>query len=65
MTLFPLTTLRDKLFHLLSIRNTIVLVQFHELERLKLSNRLSNHRDYIEYLYDHYVLLKKSKTYLN
>lgn len=43
----------------------LVLVQQHELERLRnLKNKLK-HTDYITNLYDHYIVKQLPKTYIN
>lgn len=46
----------------------MVLVQQHEIDRLKLKNRkkLNDHEyQYVEQLYDHYITKNLPKTYLN
>ena len=58
-------TTRDKLKELMKIRHSLVLVQYHELERIRLSNRAENHENYINGLYKHYIIEGKPKTYLN
>lgn len=56
----------DKLRILLKNRSKLVLVQQHELERIQSSNRRrEKHNEYVEYLYQHYIVDKKQKTYLN
>jgi len=57
-------TLQDKIRTLLEQPYKLVLVQRHELERLRLNNKRSAHAAYIDYLYYHYIVNKKPKTYL-
>lgn len=57
-------TLQDKIRKLLEKPYKLVLVQQHELERLRLNNKRSVNANYINYLYKHYILEKKEKTYL-
>lgn len=58
-----LTTL-DKIKRLLEQPYKLVLVQRHELERLRLNKSRSKHEGYINYLYDHYIVNKLPKTYM-
>lgn len=57
-------TLLDKIKALLEQPYKLVLVQQHELERLRLHNSRSSHSGYIENLYKHYIIEGKPKTYL-
>jgi hypothetical protein len=57
-------TLLDKVKMLLRQPYKLVLVQRHELERLRLHNSRSKQSEYIESLYKHYIIEKKPKTYL-
>lgn len=60
-------SVKDKLKQLLSMADKLVLVQVHELERIKAAEH--KHRGkmnyYIENLYVHYVERGLSKTYMN
>lgn len=57
-------TLLDKIKRLLEQPYKLVLVQKHELERLRINNSRSKHEAYINRLYDHYIINKLPKTYL-
>jgi hypothetical protein len=57
-------TLLDKVKILLRQPYKLVLVQQHELERLRLHHSRSKQSEYIESLYKHYIIEKKPKTYL-
>lgn len=58
-------TLNDKIISLMSIKHKLVLVQQHELERLKVDKHKSKHANYINDLYNHYIVNNGSKTYIN
>jgi hypothetical protein len=60
----PIMTLPDKVKELLKIGDKLVLVQKHELERLKDDTHKDRHADYINQLYDHYIVKKLPKTFL-
>lgn len=57
-------TLLDKIKKLLEQPYKLVLVQQHELERLRVHKKRSTHSTYIENLYKHYIIEGKKKTYL-
>jgi hypothetical protein len=57
-------TLLDKVKALLEQPYKLVLVQQHELERLRSKENRSQYSDYIERLYTHYIVKKLGKTYL-
>lgn len=57
-------TLLDKIKRLLEKPYKLVLVQRHELERLRLSKNRAKHEAYIDQLYEHYIINKLPKTYL-
>ncbi|WP_439132411.1 hypothetical protein [Polaribacter sp.] len=57
-------TLQHKIRKLLEQPYKLVLVQKHELERLKNNAKRSNQSSYIEKLYKHYIIEGKPKTYL-
>lgn len=61
----PKVTLNDKLNDLLKQRSKLVLVQAHELERIKMKGRFYRFEKYIDDLYTHYIVKKLPKTYLN
>lgn len=54
----------DKLTALLKIGYKLVLVQFHELERIKVMKNRTDYTGYIGELYQHYIVEGKPKTYL-
>lgn len=55
----------NKLKELLRIKTSLVLVQQHELELMNKRRKLSsNQSQYVENLYEHYIVNKKPKTYL-
>ncbi len=56
-------SVNDKLNLLMKDPNRLVLVQFHELERIKIITDKHPYAGYIESLYRHYIVLKKGKTY--
>jgi len=60
----PSLTINDKLKQLLTIRHKLVLVQEHELERVKRERHKDRYAEYIEQLYIHYVINGLPKTYL-
>lgn len=60
----PVLSLKDKLKALLKIGHKLVLVQKHELERLKLLKHPDRYGVYIEELYTHYIVNNLPKTYL-
>lgn len=57
-------TMLDKIKVLLSQPYKLVLVQQHELERLRSNKTRSSHAKYIEDLYYHYIVKGLPKTYL-
>lgn len=57
-------TIQDKIKRLLEQPYKLVLVQRHELERLRLNKNRAKHEAYIDQLYNHYIINKLSKTYL-
>lgn len=57
-------TLQDKIKKLLEQPYKLVLVQRHELERLRTNNKRSANQEYINQLYKHYIIEGKPKTYL-
>lgn len=59
----PELSILDKIKMLLSQPYKLVLVQQHELERLKLNNNRIKHLKYVNDLFEHYVLNKGKKTY--
>jgi hypothetical protein len=61
----PKITINDKLKELLKQRSKLVLVQAHELERIKMKGRFYRFEKYIDDLYTHYIVKKLPKTYLN
>jgi len=60
----PQPSLNDKIMDLLKIKSKLVLVQVHELERIKLSTHKDRYVEYINLLYKHYIIDGLSKTYL-
>ena len=60
----PSLTLNDKLKELIRIGYKLVLVQLHELERIRLSKHKDRYSDYIEMLYNHYIVLGLPKMYI-
>lgn len=62
----PILSLQDKIKELLKLgQHKLVLVQYHELERLKTMKHKDNHVKYINYLYNHYIVEGLPKTYIN
>lgn len=59
----PMSVL-DKIKELLLIRDKLVLVQLHEVERIKEMHNPHRLSPYIEMLYKHYVTEGKPKLYL-
>lgn len=58
-------TVEDKLKALLRVPYKLVLVQLHELEKLRNRNKKNDYDiRFIEYLYLHYIVEGKGKTYL-
>lgn len=57
-------TLNDKLKELIKIGYKLVLVQLHELERIRLSKHKDRYSNYIEMLYNHYITLGLPKMYI-
>lgn len=53
----------DMIKSLLEKPYKLVLVQQHELERLRTKEHRSQHFGYIESLYKHYIIKKLPKTY--
>jgi hypothetical protein len=60
----PLPSLNDKVKALFEIRFKLVLCQQHEVERLKAKNKKEKFAEYIDNLYDHYIIKQLPKTYL-
>jgi len=63
----PQLSTPDKLNALIKIGYKLVLCQLHELERMKLLNKISTKGTeitFIEYLYTHYIVKQLPKTYL-
>lgn len=60
----PEVSTKDKLDILLKMKDKLVLVQTHELERIKNISNKNNYVGYIDSLYKHYVTLGLPKTYL-
>lgn len=59
----PELSILDKIKILLSQPYKLVLVQQHELERLKINNSRIKHLNYVNNLYNHYIINKGIKTY--
>ena len=59
-----LLSLNDKVKDLLKIGYKLVLVQQHELERIRVSRHTDRYDDYINKLYQHYIVDGLPKTYL-
>ena len=59
-----LLSLNDKVKDLLKIGHKLVLVQQHELERIRVSRHTDRYSDYINKLYQHYIIDGLPKTYL-
>lgn len=59
-----LLSLNDKVKDLLKIGYKLVLVQQHELERIKTIKHKDIYANYINQLYQHYILEELPKTYL-
>lgn len=57
-------TLSDKVRLLLEKPYKIVLVQRHELEKLRIIKSKNKQSSYINYLYDHYIVKGLEKTYI-
>ena len=57
-------SLNDKLKELIKMGDKIVLVQLHELERIKVLKSKERFTTYIEQLYNHYIVEDLPKTYL-
>ena len=57
-------SLQDKINKLLSMRNSLVLVQVQEVERIKVLKSRTPRTNYINQLYKHYVIEGKPKHYL-
>jgi len=57
-------TLADKVRELLEKPYKLVLVQQHELERLRNSKSKNKDSSYINDLYNHYIVQGKGKTYI-
>ena len=55
----------DKLIALLKIGHKLVLVQFHELERIRVHRHKERFSEYINQLYQHYIEQNLPKTYMN
>lgn len=62
----PVLSTMDKLNALLKIGYKLVLVQFHELERIKLKkySHTERYQNYINALYNDYIVKSLPKTYL-
>ena len=62
----PLLSTNDKIRELLKEPSKLVLVQVHELERIKAQNKSKlSTNDYVNRLYDHYIVKGLPKTYIN
>ena len=61
----PQISLKDKIIALLKIHYKLVLVQVHELQRLRVHTKVHQHANYVNYLYQHYILENNPKTYLS
>ena len=59
-----LLSLNDKVKDLLKIGHKLVLVQQHELERIRATKHKDRYANYINGLYQHYVVNELPKTYL-
>ena len=59
-----LLSLNDKVKDLLKIGHKLVLVQQHELEKIRATKHKDRYSDYINKLYQHYIVDKLPKTYL-
>ena len=57
-------SLNDKVKDLLKIGHKLVLVQQHELERIRATKHKDRYSDYINQLYQHYIVDGLPKTYL-
>ena len=57
-------SLNDKVKDLLKIGHKLVLVQQHELERIRAAKHKDRYSDYINQLYQHYIVNGLPKTYL-
>lgn len=60
----PEPSLNDKLASLLKIGHKLVLVQLHELERIKKLRHKEIQSGYVIHLYNHYIVQQLPKTYL-
>jgi len=60
----PGPSINDKLVNLLKLGDSLVLVQKHELERIKKYRHKDRYAEYINQLYTHYIILSLPKTYL-
>jgi hypothetical protein len=59
-------TFADKLRTLLENRDKLVLVQQHELERIRENKSKSDiYRPYVDSLYEHYIVNKQPRLYLS
>lgn len=57
-------SLNDKIKALLKIKHKLVLVQRHELERLRILKHKDLQKIYVDNLYEHYIINNLPKTYL-
>lgn len=60
----PELSVNDKLIQLIKIGYKLVLVQFHELERIRNASNKERYKEYVDGLYEHYIVLGKPKMYL-
>ena len=60
----PPLTLNDKLKDLVKIGHKLVLVQLHELERIRIAKDKSKYENYIETLYNHHIVLGLPEMYI-
>ena len=59
-----LLSLNDKVKDLLKIGHKLVLVQQHELERIRVTKYKDKYSNYVNQLYEHYIVNGLPKTYL-
>ena len=60
----PSMSLNDKIKELLKNPSKLVLVQIHELERIRSIKNKQQVESYVNQLYDHYIVKKQPKRYL-
>lgn len=56
---------KDKIKELLKQPYKLVLIQQHELEAMRDKSLHKKEIDYVDYLYKHYIIEGKGKTYLS